>query len=502
MRMRSPSRIATAGMTAAMASVILFVGAVGSIAAGPPVESYQALGEARGFDVAFTFQGSLFERLLDLGVPHARSSVTSEAGGESRSSAAQLFPGDLVIGAAGEQIPGYRETRFPKQVPTDEPDDSHFSDTFRIPGTLGGGPFTIDTGHLVTKAAANSASGRATTNVVSLAPVIQITSLDVVSESTRKIDHVEHMARTVANGITIGVSEALKVEIGKLIATAQTSSDGASPTAKTSLKLSDVGVVMDGTEYRATIDETGIRIDGLSEDAAVIPGFVPQDVNQALQVLLDQANVRIATAQGTNTVEEVSADASLSGLLVTFTGTVPNVFIPNAVSELLYGTIVPQLPEAIRKEFIEGSTCYKEDLKPRLPEQLTSELPDLPVCFSAQLIPGPGSGTVTTLSLGTVRSLSAAVQSEAITEPGTDGAVDGGFVPEPPLGGIVPPIDGGLTQPPAGNGGTVGRPPVLTGLVARLPSWALFGAGGILLLLAMGIAIGPSLRQWRAIQEP
>lgn len=502
--MRSPSRIATAGVTAAMASVILFVGAVGSVAAGPPVESYHALGEARGFDVAFTFQGSLFERLLDLGVPHARSSVTSEAGGESRSSAAQLFPGDLVIGAAGEQIPGYRETRFPRQVPTDEPDDSHFSDTFQIPGSIGGGPFLIDTGHVVTKSAANDASGRATTNVVSLAPLIQITSLDVVSESTRKIDHVEHAARTVVNGITITVSEALKVEIGKLIATAQTSSDGASPSAETSLKLSDVGVVMNGTEYRATIDATGIRITGLSEDAAVIPGFVPQDVNQALQLVLDQANIRIATAQGTNTVDEVAADASLSGLLVTFTGTIPNVFIPNAVSELLYGTIVPQLPEAIRKEFIQGSTCYKEDIKPRLPEQLTSDprFPDLPVCLSAQLIPGPGSGAVTTFSLGTVRSLSAAVQSEAIGDPGTDGAIDGGFTAEPPLGGIVPPTDGGLTQPPAGNGGTVGRPPVLTGLVARLPSAALLGAGGALLLLAMGIAIGPSLRQWRAIQEP
>ncbi len=376
------------------------------------------------------------------------------------------------------------------------------SDTFQMPGTIGGGPFSIDTGHIVTNATADRASGRATTNVVGLAPIIQITSLDVVSESIRRLDHVEHMARTVVNGITIGVSEALKVSIGKLVAMAETSSDGASPAARASLKLSDVGVVMNGTEYRATIDETGIRITGFTEDAAVIPGFVPQDVNQALQVLLDQANVRIGTAQGTETVEDVAADASLSGLLITFTGTVPNVFIPNAVSELLYGTIVPQLPEALRKEFIEGSTCYKEDLKPRLPEQLTSNLPDLPVCFSAQLIPGPGSGTVTTLSLGTVRSLSAAVQSEAIAAPGTDGGIDGGLIPEPPLGGIVPPIDGGFPQDPGGNGGTVGRQPVLTGLVARLPSWALFGAGGALLLLAMGIAIGPSLRQWRAIQEP
>jgi hypothetical protein len=107
---------------------------------------------------------------------------------------------------------------------------------------------------------------------------------------------------------------------------------------------------------------------------------------------------------------------------------------------------------------------------------------------------------VTTLSIGTVRSLSAAVQAVAIGGTGDDGGVDGGLLPEPPLSGIVPPVDGGIA-PPSSNGGVNGPRPALTGLVARLPSGALFGAGGALLLLAMGIAIGPSLRTWRATQE-
>ncbi|MGH2784769.1 MAG: hypothetical protein ACRDJ1_05880 [Actinomycetota bacterium] len=501
--MRSPSRVAAAGMTGAIAVVMLIAGAVSSTAAGPPVESYQATGEARGLDVAFTFQGSIFERLLDLGVPNARSTVGSEGGGSSRSSAAQLFPGDLVIGAAGEQIPGYRQAVYPKEIDADEPDDSHLSDTFRMPGSIGGGPFMIDTGHIVTTASADRASGRATTNVVSLSPLITVKSLDSFSESVRSIDHVEHDARTVVHGIEIAPAEALTIKIGTLVATAHTMSDGAAPAAETSLKLSDVEVVLNGTPYRATIDEEGIRITGLAEDAAVVPGFVPQDVNQALQVILDQANVRIATAQGTKTVEDVAADASLSGLLVTFTGTVPNVFIPDAVSELIYGTIVPQLPENIRKEFIEGSTCYVEDIKPQLPEQLAENLPSLPLCFSPQVIPGPGSGTVTTISLGTVRSLSAAVQSTTITEPDTDGAVDGGFIAGPPFdGGFGPPTDGGIVPQQPVAGGPQGPTLRLTGLVARLPSSALFGAGGAFLLLAMILAMRPSLRGWRAIREP
>jgi hypothetical protein len=499
--MRNPTRISAAGITAAMACVLLFVGAVSAPAAAPPIESYQASGEARGFDIAFTFQGSLFERLLDLGMPHARSSVSSEGGGASRGTAAQLFPGDLVIGAAGEQIPGYRQAVFPREQETDVPDDSHLSDTFQMPGVIAAGPLSVDTGHIVTTASANEASGRATTNVIALTPLIQVTSLESKSVSTRSLDHVEHDATTVVNGITTTLSEDLKISIGKLISRAHTSSDGLSPAAETSLKISDVEVSMAGTTYRATIDETGIRITGLAEDAAQVPQFVPQDVNQALELALDQANVRIATANGTKTVEDVSSDASLSGLLITFTGTVPNVFVPDAVSQLLYQQIIPQLPEEIRKEFIEGSLCLKEDVMPLLPEELSSNLPDLPLCFSPQVIPGPGSGTVTTFSIGTVRSLSAAVQAENFSEGPTDGVVDGGFVPDPPLG-FGPPGDGGAVVPPPVTGVAPGRAPVLTGLVARLPSWALLASGGAFLLLAMILAMGPSLRKWPATQKP
>ena len=164
--MRSPTRVAAAGITAAH-GVRAAVRRERSRhrLPGTPIEAYQASGEARGFDIAFTFQGSIFERLLDLGMPLARSAVSSEGGGNSRGVAAQLFPGDLVIGAAGEQIPGYRQAVFPREQAADVPDDSHVSDTFQMPGLIAAGPLSVDTGHIVTTATENDASGQATTNV-------------------------------------------------------------------------------------------------------------------------------------------------------------------------------------------------------------------------------------------------------------------------------------------------------------------------------------------------
>ena len=252
------------------------------------------------------------------------------------------------------------------------------------------------------------------------------------------------------NGITITLSEDLKISIGKL--------DLESPhlLGRAESGRGDVAQDLrrrggDGRHpYRATIDETGIRITGLPEDAAPVPQFVPQDVNQAFQVVLDQANVRIATANGTKTVEDVSSDASLSGLLITFTGTVPNVFIPDVVSQLVYEHFCRTCLKTFR-DADEGRSASKETSSRFCRSSWPRTFPSLPLCFSPQVVPGPGSGTVTTFSIGSVRSLSAAVQAENFAEGPTDGAVDGGFVPEPPLS-LGPPAVGGEVVPQPGGG--------------------------------------------------
>ena len=114
--------------------------------------------------------------------------------------------------------------------------------------------------------------------------------------------------------------------------------------------------------------------------------------DQSLGLILNQAGVQVQTATGTKVVEDVSSDASLSGLLVIFTGTVPDVFVPSIVDELVYGTVEPKLPDQARR-LIERSICYESDIKPLLPKQITGNpsFPDLPLCFSPQIVPGPGA---------------------------------------------------------------------------------------------------------------
>jgi hypothetical protein len=218
-----------------------------------------------------------------------------------------------------------------------------------------------------------------------------------------------------------------------------------------------------------------------------------------LGLILSNAGVQIFAAQGTKTVEDISSDASLSGLLVTFTGKVPNVFVPDIVGQLVYDVITPRLPDPVQ-ERLRKSICYQQDIRHYLPKQLGDAIGDLPVCVSPQIVPGPGSGVVTTFSIGKVRSQSVAVQGVSISGPGGGGSFDGGLIPPPAVGGIEGGFPPGTDVPPLGSGGTT-TPTRLTGLVARLPSAALYGAGLGFFILAMTLTFGPSLRRWRATPE-
>lgn len=485
-------RIATAAVAACLASLLMFASAV-SAPGGTPIESYRATGEARGLDIAFTFQGSIFERLVDLGIPAARSDLNSEAGGAARGVAAQLFPGDLIVGAAGEQLPFYRQAVYPATVADPKPvDEAHTTDIFQLPGVIAAGPLlAVENSYLKATASADESSGLVTTNRVAVG-FITIRHLETKSEGHRSVDRVTHVARSIARDIAIVVSPEVTVKIGSVISEVATSSNGESPTATSKLTVSDVIVEMSGQRYGATIDQNGITLDGVSEP---IPGFINQNLSQKLDLVLTYAGIHIATAETDPSIEDVSGDASLGGLLVKVTGTVPNVFTPQIVNDVIYGQIVPMLPESIRY-YIEHSVCLKRDVYPKLPEELAANLPDLPLCFSPNVVPGPGSGGVATFAIGSVRSLSAAVQEVSFGAPPLGGD-DGGLLPGPDLGGITPPIDGGIVPPVAGPPVTPNVPQQRYGLVAKMPSEALLGSGLGFLVLALGIAIGPSLRRWR-----
>jgi hypothetical protein len=483
-----------------LASLLMFASAV-SAPGGTPIESYRAAGEARGLDIAFTFQGSIFERLVDLGIPASRSDLNSEAGGAARGVAAQLFPGDLIVGAAGEQLPFYRQAVYPATASDPKPvDEAHTTDVFQLPGVIAAGPLlAVENSYLKATASADESSGLVTTNRVAVG-FITIRHLETKSEGHRSADHVTHVARSVARDIAIVVSPEVTVKIGSVISEVATSSDGASPTADSKLTVSDVIVEMSGQRYGATIDQSGIKLDGVSEP---IPGVITQSLSQKLDLALTNAGIQIATAETDPKIEDVSGEASLGGLQIRVTGTVPNVFTPQIVNDVIYRQLVPSLPEGIRY-YIEHSICLKRDVFPNLPEQLVENLPDLPLCFSPNVVPGPGSGGIATFAIGSVRSLSAAVQEVSFEAlPPGGGGDDGGFLP-PVLGGEVPTIDGGVVPPAVGPpvAPTQPQPQQRYGLVAKMPSEALLGSGLAFLVLALGVALGPSLRRWRVTQEP
>jgi len=167
--MKLGRRIAAASVAACVASLLLFVAAVSAPAATTPIESYRATGDARGLDLSFTFQNSLFERLVDIGIPRAHSDLTSESDGTSIGSAAQLFPGDLIVGAAGEQLPFYRQAVYPPTKADPEPvDEAHTTDVFRLPGTVGRGPLSIDSSYMKATASLKESSGTVRTNLISM----------------------------------------------------------------------------------------------------------------------------------------------------------------------------------------------------------------------------------------------------------------------------------------------------------------------------------------------
>ncbi len=496
--MTTGRRIAAAAAAACLASLLMFASAVSTVA-GTPIESYQATGEARGLDIAFTFQGSIFERLVDIGIPAAGSDLSSEAGAAARGVAAQLFPGDLIVGSAGEQLPFYRQAVYPPTDDDPEPvDEAHTTDVFQLPGVIAAGPLlAVENSYLKATASAGESSGLVTTNRVAVG-FITIRHLETTSEGQKAVDRVTHVARSVARDIAIVVSPEVTVKIGSVISEVATSSDGVTPTADSKLTVSNVVVEMSGQRYGATIDQSGITLDGVSEP---IPGVITQNLGQKLDLALTNAGIKIATAETETKVEDVSGDASLGGLLITITGTVPNVFTPQIVNDVIYQQIVPQLPAAIRK-YIEESICLKDDVIPLLPEQLASNLPDLPLCVSPNIVPGPGSGGVATFSIGSVRSLSAAVQAVPFIAPPPPGPPGpGGFIPGPDLGGEQIPIDPGNVGQPV-QPAKPGKPQIRYGLVARMPSEALLGSGIGFLVLAIGVAMGPSLRRWRVTQAP
>lgn len=500
----------------------------------PILDSYQATGVASGVRFSFTFTNSIFERLVDLVLPYATSDLRSEGGGQQRAEAAQLYPGDLVAGGAGESgvsaFPGYTIASAPQpggktedveeeQTPNDENVRSLLG-FFPIPQPPPIPPLPesallrAQAGHNSVAARPDESSSEAVAERIVIGPMdgphLTIASLRTFSRGLLKGVKTTQQTETEAKDIALVVSEAVTVRIRSLASQVLTSSDGVSGSVeRASFTVSGVEVDMDGTTYEAKLDNTGIHLVGLPEEA---PGFTPVSLDPELQNTLFEQGIKLSLGTVSPIVDGAVADASVGGLLIQFTGSVPVVPVPPIVAELqdaLEDAILPLLPDDVRALY-ERPICLGEDVISRLPpgtlERLPPDLvnnirPLFALCAARQALPGPGSGGATTLSIGAVQGV--AVTGVSLPFDGgvgpTDGLVDGGFTEGPTDGGFT---DGGLTDGGITNGGNGGAsvPPApvpLFGLVARMPSGALAGAGAGFLVLAVAFAFGPSLRPWR-----
>ncbi|MCA1830992.1 MAG: hypothetical protein LC663_05725, partial [Actinobacteria bacterium] len=289
-----------------------------------------------------------------------------------------------------------------------------------------------------------------------------------------------------------------------VVSHAVSGSDGTTGSADSSIQLSDVTVLINNTRYEATIDNKGVH---------VAAPALPPGVNQQLQQFFDQATeyagIHIALLKPDNVIDGTSGDASVGGIEISFSGTIPPVSIPRlpdpacgsairsvCLNQLLYtaeGEVAKNIPTTC-------GTDVEARLEPFIDPSGKNPPPQVPLCFGAGVAPGPGSEIDLTINIGTAESFS-------------DGSVlDFGFNPQPdpcPNGCSYRPAPSTMNEPPTQAsvlGSTTYSPTQtqqratgpLLGIYARLPSALLMGLGIGLLILAVGAALGPSLRHGRA----
>lgn len=520
--MKRRIRIATA--VAALGAMCLFLIPLANGAqAAAKFDDYQMVGFARGLTFTFSFKDFVLEKVLDIGIPHAATELGTSAGGAARAEAAQVFPGDVIAGAAPgalagvadglagapppfstiggmapRGLPGYSVSYYP---PGQVKSSDTVSGALQRPLPSSAGPISIQNSQIETAAHLKDATAKATSNRVLIAngatPVLEAASISTSSAAKANGSQVSHVARTAIHNLTLTLSPDLIIKIGGVVTEATTSSNGETGDGDASITVSDVRVISGGDTYAATIDGKGIHLTG--PVPTEVPSSLDQDLGQQIDAVakgISDTGVTIKTGSVFKEIEEATAETSVSGLIIGFTGRVPR--LPSATSVALQ--VVNPIVDMAFPTYCPAKGKLPQPLQDRdIPPPFDQIFKQLPVCVTPNVVPGPGTGSVASLSLGSVASISAASPA-FVFEPG------GNPPAGPPLdipGGELGPIPGGdFGIPGGGNGGSppgVQQPQAaLTGLVARMPPGALLGAGVVFLVVAVAVAMGPSLRRWRS----
>jgi hypothetical protein len=486
---------ASAGALSAALLMLLSV-ASRAVADAPALAGLSMAGTARGLQVNFGFQDYVLGNFVDIGSPHASTELSSAGGGQSRSVASQMFPGNLIAGngAARERIPGFREANYPANKDTkdiDKDDDTHTNDAL----SRTAGPISIDTSHLKTHAGEDAASALVTTHRFALegadGPLLQISSVETTSDSKGVGSTIVQDARTTIRDLTLTVSEDLTIHVGQIVAAAHSTSDGEEGDASANFTISDVEAILSGQHFRATIDEDGIKLVSPVEGA---PSAIPQPLSQEFGAILDRFGVSITTSKPVEIVEDATADATVGGLLITLQGAIPSAYTPDA-AKALYAQILDAIPEQ--------EICPPDNPIGRCSLREICPNAAAPLCVTPNVVPGPGQGFVTSFAIGLAHAAASAAKPFEFGPGAPPGNFEPGDLGGPPPGGFVPPPGPGFTQSPGGQGGQSSQPNLpLFGLVAKMPPGAILGAGAFLIVVAVLLAMGPSLSRWRPRATP
>jgi len=494
----------TAGAAATGALLLIlapFAGRAG--AAEAPLAIYDSRGIGQGLVFTFAVKPSIFDPLLQFGSHYTQTTFSSQGGGLAQSLAAPAFPGTFAIGAVSGAtgcggLKGWVEARYP---PTASCKTEQRDGLFSVPRSSIGEGFNqpalddainmildrvqAEGGTMHVTAGLGEGTARIVTTGIGLntdanAPVIEVGQMLVEQGGALVGSTVGHTTRITAKDVSLlgGI-----IHIGAITSHASASSDGVAGVADASMTFTDVNVDVGGDRHRATIDNEGVHVDDPALDRDQRLGL-EEELNDALL----QAGITITASTPTELTEGPSAEASVGGLVLSFRATIPSVTVPSELAGV-YGDLIAQIP----------TRCVREITHDEPPDQLapiTDNIPEVPLCFGAGVIPGGGSAPALSLTL-------ASAQAIAVGLPQLPGAGNGGFDPPtgtpPPVGGIdIPPAPLGPGDPLApGSTPPTDSPesPVQRfGLVAPMPAAALLWSGAVLLVLAVGNALGPSLR--------
>lgn len=464
---------------------------------GPALAGLSLDGTARGLQVTVGFKDFILGNVVDIASPHAHSELSSTGSGTSRAVAAQLFPGDIVAGngQARERIPGFREANYPAPSAKSDPAEAEIDkddDTYAIgPLNQTAGPISIASGHLKTHASADTADSLVASQRFELAgssgPLLRMTAMETTSNTNGTGSTIVQQARTTIKNLIFTVSDQLSISIGSIDAVAQSSSDGVAGEAVATFTISNAEVILNGQHFKAAIDNDGIKLEGISGAPPAIP-MSPSTATEVTQRILQQYGVSITTSAPVRIVNGAAADATVGGLLIAVRGAIPSVFTPDQAAELI--DMVYKRTEGLRSRELcpEGnpiaSSCTLNGVCP---------FAAAPLCVTPAVVPGPGQGFMTSFAIGLAHAAASAAPAFEFGPPlppgefggGTFGGGTGEFVTQP---------GGSFTENAAPNGSGPARAPQLFGLVAKMPPGALLGAGTALVVLAVAIAFGPSLR--------